>query len=275
MSAQNTFKGLILIFFLLSFGKNSFAQTFNPSSMVTSLTQRSQSTPVNSYGTPVAKTPTPLSGFPTPITGLVDSSAPVVPDQKMQDSMKAHFEEGMKQFHIEDYDYAVPELMMATAVTDKYDWQTWYIEAYNTLGIIYEFHSKEDKHDAYAYMFYSLTLQRDPGNAIANLYIQKVKGSRGDAENLLKQGKNVVTMAETPTPVSTQEANWYPAPPIGPEDQFLHYSVNSYFSNDVNGYNLFTNADIIARRRLDQQNTSAEFDVRFSKNYSTSDNADT
>ena len=256
-----------VLFFLVGVSGSALAQMSALSGLIPS-TQTFKNSNGGVKTTPTATNP-PLPG------DLVTPPATPGVDPKTQDQMKAHYEEGMNRFHLQDYDFAVPDLIASTSVKESYTWQTWYIQAYNTLGIIYQFHSKDDKHKAYAYMFYSLALERDPEDSTASLYIRQVMDAKGDGENLLKEQQRLAALTVTPAPTKEPEANWYPAPPVGPEDQFLHYDVNSYFSNDVNGYNLFSYADIIARRRLDQFNTSAEFDVRFSKNYSTSDNADT
>src|ERR1700735_3969577 len=72
------------------------------------------------------------------------SALPLI-DKGQQQVLKDHFNTGLKDFNIGSYEFALPELVASTAVTGVYSWQTWYVNAYTTLGVIYEFHSKDPK----------------------------------------------------------------------------------------------------------------------------------
>jgi hypothetical protein len=96
-------------------------------------------------------------------------------DLSTKGTMKDHFRVGMKFFMKDQYDAAIPDLIAATMIVDPYTWNYWYAEAYATLGVIYEFHSKDPNFKKMAYQYYSLALKRDPKTKSANYYIDGVK----------------------------------------------------------------------------------------------------
>jgi hypothetical protein len=96
-------------------------------------------------------------------------------DLSTKGTMKDHFRKGMKFFMKDQYDAAIPDLIASTMIVDPYTWNYWYAEAYATLGVIYEFHSKEKNCQEMAYQYYLLALKRDPKTKSANYYIDRVK----------------------------------------------------------------------------------------------------
>jgi hypothetical protein len=96
-------------------------------------------------------------------------------DLSTKGKMKDHFRVGMKFFMKDQYDAAIPDLIAATMIVDPYTWNYWYAEAYATLGVIYEFHSKDPNCKKMAYQYYSLALKRDPKTKSANYYIDGIK----------------------------------------------------------------------------------------------------
>ena len=54
----------------------------------------------------------------------------------------------------------------------------------------------------------------------------------------------------------------------------MNYRVASLYQNDQSGTNIYSIVDLLLRRRLDKYNVSAEGDIRFQKDFSSSYNAD-
>jgi len=181
-------------------------------------------------------------------------------------NLKNHFEQGMKDFQLNSYEFALPELIAATSVQGVFPWQTWYVSSYTTMGVIYEFHSKDPKNKAYAYMYYSLALARDPNNVTANLYIKDVLSSKSDALAILA----------TPTPLAdgtlkTNSESWIPAPMPKDSSRSSMYSINSFYKWDASGSTLETLGDIFVHKKLDQYSTTGDLWIRVSKDLSSSD----
>jgi hypothetical protein len=186
-----------------------------------------------------------------------------------QTTLKNHYEQGMKDFQLGQFEFALPELIASTAVLENYSWQTWYVNAYITMGVIYEFHSKDPKNRAYAYMYYSLALARDPKNVTANLYIKDVDSAKDDAKSLF------------PTPVSTPLSDgtkktdpntWIPAPLPKDTGRMAEYSISNYYKWDASGSSLATLGDVFVHKKIDQYLTTGDLWVRVNKSYSSSDN---
>jgi len=112
------------------------------------------------------------STVPTSINNVIESLAA---DLSTKGKMKDHFRKGMKFFMKDQYDAAIPDLIASTMIVDPYTWNYWYAEAYATLGVIYEFHSKERNCEKMAYQYYLLALKRDPKTKSANYYIDRVR----------------------------------------------------------------------------------------------------
>ena len=75
------------------------------------------------------------------------------------------------------------------------------------------------------------------------------------------------SLAETiePTP------HWIPAPQPKADSRNLSFDIYSVYENSASGSDLFSIADLYANRKLDENSTTADLQVRFSKNLSSSD----
>lgn len=121
-------------------------------------------------------------------------------DFSTKGKMKDHFRKGMKFFMKDQYDAAIPDLLASTMIVDPYTWNYWYAEAYATLGVIYEFHSKEQNCQKTAYQYYLLALKRDPKTKSANYYIDRVRPknkwtSKSTAEKAKKSISSTTTLS--------------------------------------------------------------------------------
>ena len=81
------------------------------------------------------------------------------------------------------------------------------------------------------------------------------------------------TPSISPTP--TRGPRWTPPPPVDESAKWINYRVASALQSDINGTNLYSLVDLYLRRRLDKNNVSAEGDIRLTKDFSNSYNADT
>jgi hypothetical protein len=207
---------------------------------------------------------------------VTDSSStrPTV-DVATQNDLKAHFQEGMKYFHVDDFDLAVPELLASTSVKEKYDWQTWYVTAYTTLGAIFQFHSKDPDHKALAYLYYSLALEKDPDAEGANHNIKSVASAKSRAEFLMAKTSIDSDIVQESPQLETVESkpDWISPPQPKMDSRNLYFDIYSTYKNDAAGSNLFSIADLYASRKLDENSTTADLQIRFSKNLSTNDSA--
>jgi hypothetical protein len=124
----------------------------------------------------LALTPTPISTAGTLTPGSIRTTQiKNGADLAVSGKMKDHFRAGMKLFMKDKWDAAIPELIASTMIVDPFTWNYWYAEAYATLGVIYEFHSKDPQRNALAYKYYKLALKHDPLTKSARYYIDSVK----------------------------------------------------------------------------------------------------
>ena len=79
------------------------------------------------------------------------------------------------------------------------------------------------------------------------------------------------TVTSPPTPVNTP--SYIPAPLPKDTARNLSFDIISSYKSDVFGSNLFSIGDLYAQRKLDEYSVTTDFQVRFEKNLSVSDNA--
>ncbi len=81
-----------------------------------------------------------------------------------------------------------------------------------------------------------------------------------------------VAATPSPSPSETPEPKprWVPPPVLDDSAKLIRYQINALYVNDINGSNLYSTVDLLLRRRLDKYNVSAEGDIRFTKDVSTS-----
>lgn len=196
-------------------------------------------------------------------------------DLDTQKQMEEHFRNGMSFFSADNFDNAASELLASTSIKTVLPWQTWYPTAYKTLGIIYEFHSKDPNHKALAYEYYSLALQRDPNTPDAEYYLKDVESAKDEAATLMSKSSpdpglvQESALAETFDP----KPHWLPAPQPRADSRNLYFDIYSAYESGASGSNLFSVADLYANRKLDENSTTADLQVRFFKNLSSSDSA--
>ncbi len=214
----------------------------------------------------VEKTTTPVN---TPTEENIDVS--------VQELMKQHFTKGMEAFSLDSFKVAINELKAATAVKTKFPWQKWYVSAYKTLGAIYEFHSSDPNHKTLAYMYYSMAAERDPNSVTEKQYMQGLPSAKKSADDLAASQKETTTALSSDDLVldSQPQPHWKPAPLPKADSRNLYFDIYSVYENASAGAELFSIADMYARRKLDESSTTADLQVRFSKNLSTSDSANT
>lgn len=136
----------------------------------------------------------PARSGPAVSTSTNDVIQDLAADLSTKGKMKDHFRKGMKFFMKDQYDAAIPDLMASTMIVDPYTWDYWYAEAYATLGVIYEFHSKERNCRKMAYQYYLLALKRDPKTKSANYYIDRVRpGNKEVSKSAVKKTKKSVS----------------------------------------------------------------------------------
>jgi hypothetical protein len=70
-----------------------------------------------------------------------------------------------------------------------------------------------------------------------------------------------------------QQPHWISAPQPKADSRNLYFDIYSTYESSASGSNLFSIADLYANRKLDENSTTADLQVRFSKNLSTSDSA--
>jgi hypothetical protein len=196
-------------------------------------------------------------------------------DLDTQKQMENHFQNGMSFFSTDNFDNAASELSASTSIQSVLPWQTWYATAYKTLGVIYEFHSKDPNHKALAYQYYSLALQRDPNAPEAAHYLKDVESAKDQAALLMSKSSvdsDVIqesALSETVEP----QPHWIAPPQPKADSRNLYFDIYSTYESGASGSNLFSVADLYANRKLDENSTTADLQVRFSKNLSTSDSA--
>lgn len=77
------------------------------------------------------------------------------------------------------------------------------------------------------------------------------------------------SLAETVEP----QPHWISAPQPKADSRNLYFDIYSIYESSASGSNLFSIADLYANRKLDENSTTADLQVRFSKNLSTGDSA--
>lgn len=75
----------------------------------------------------------------------------------------------------------------------------------------------------------------------------------------------------TPLPTPTASTQWVPAPAPSEAARNLSFQVDSFFTSDLNGSRLASFGEIAAKRKLDEYSTTADLQVRFTKDLSNSD----
>jgi hypothetical protein len=167
-------------------------------------------TPIFTATTTISKTATDRSTVkssaqsdltdPTSVNNVMENLAA---DFSTKGKMKDHFRKGMKFFMKDQYDAAIPDLIASTMIVDPYTWNYWYAEAYATLGVIYEFHSKEQNCQTMAYQYYLLALKRDPKTKSANYYIDRVRPkNKLTSKSAVEKNKNSISSAATSSTLS-------------------------------------------------------------------------
>lgn len=198
-------------------------------------------------------------------------------DPSVQALMKQHFTKGMEAFSLDSFGVAINELKAATAVKTKFPWQTWYVSAYKTLGVIYEFHSNDPDHKTLAYLYYSLAAERDPHSVTEKQYMRGIPASERSADEMAASQKET-TAASTSDDFMLEpetQPHWKPAPQPKADSRNLDFDIYSVYENAAAGAQLFSLADLNAWRKLDENSTTADLQVRFSKSLSSSDSAGT
>ncbi|GEM_PF-1002539 len=194
-------------------------------------------------------------------------------DLDTQKQMEDHFQRGMSSFSADKFDTAVSELLSSTSIKRVLPWQNWYPTAYKTLGIIYEFHSQDSDHKALAYEYYSLALQRDPNMPDAEHYLKDVESAKDQAATLMSKSSADPDLVQESALAETFEPkpHWIPAPQPKADSRNLYFDICSAYESSTSGSNLFSIADLYANRKLDENATTADLQVRFFKNLSSSD----
>jgi hypothetical protein len=205
--------------------------------------------------------------------GQAVSSATQDVDLDTQKQMEDHFRQGMSFFSADKYDAAASELLESTSIKTALSWQTWYPTAYKTLGIIYEFHSKDPDHKALAYQYYSLALQRDPNTPDAEYYLKDVESAKDQAATLMSKSPADPELVQESALAETFDTkpHWIPAPQPKADSRNLYFDIYSAYESSASGSNLFSVADLYANRKLDENSTTADLQIRLSKNLSSSD----
>jgi hypothetical protein len=194
-------------------------------------------------------------------------------DLDTQKQMEDHFQNGMSFFSTDKFDTAVSELLDSTSIKTVLPWQTWYATAYKTIGVIYEFHSKDPDHKALAYEYYSLALQRDPNTQDAEHFLKDVESAKEQAEILMaKSSVDPDLVQESPLAETFEpKPHWIPAPQPKADSRNIYFDIYSAYESSASGSDLFSIADLYANRKLDENSTTADLQVRFFKNLSSSD----
>jgi hypothetical protein len=153
--------------------------------------------------TPTVTVTTVVSKMTT-VTPVNKPSADIIEilgaDFSKKGKMKDHFRKGMKLFMKDQYDAAIPDLIASTMIVDPYTWDYWYAEAYATLGVIYEFHSKDPNCNKKAHQYYMLALKRDPKTKSANYYIDQVRPKNNWAyKSALENNKKSISSVAAPS----------------------------------------------------------------------------
>jgi tetratricopeptide (TPR) repeat protein len=127
-------------------------------------------------------TPTPTPTVVPPATvGTVDVtiSAAEWESLKTPEALKSrmllYYRRGMKAFAAHKYKTASINLKKALLFKEKVVLFYYYAEAYSTLGVIYQFHSKSKNHNKIALKYYRLALDIDPDTKAAKMYYKKLK----------------------------------------------------------------------------------------------------
>ena len=76
-----------------------------------------------------------------------------------------------------------------------------------------------------------------------------------------------------PSPTPTAAPKWIPAPLPNDEARDVSFDILANYESAAQGSNLFSIADLYARRKLDEYSVTTDLQIRFEKNLSISDSA--
>ncbi len=100
---------------------------------------------------------------------------------------------------------------------------------------------------------------------------QKQKGATSSKSQPASPLESSVVQESSLAETVEMQPHWIPAPQPKADSRNLYFDIYSIYESSASGSNLFSIADLYANRKLDENSTTADLQIRFSKNLSTSD----